>query len=98
MLVDRTSEKEKTEWCKSINRNLVIAASNAEADKTHNHIVDDVEAAIIFQHDSEASRQTAMLADVLAQAFDAVRANDEPEFERAEATRERNAPMLQWSC
>ena len=61
--------------------NLIIAASNAEAHKAHNNIVDNIEASIVLEHNSEASCETAMFSYVFAQTFQAICANDEPELE-----------------
>ena len=50
---------------------------------------------MVAQHEAlEDLGQTAVLADVVLQAFDAVVADDEPQFQRTEAAAQRNTPVL----
>ena len=56
--------------------------------------VADFESVVGVDQTLEQLGQSAMLADVVLQSGHAVIADDEPQFQGAEAARQRNAPML----
>ena len=71
----------------------VVAAAMAKADEIERDWGHELEPLVCFHPRDELLRQLDVAADVVAQTFDPVMADDKPQLERAESTTERDLPI-----
>jgi hypothetical protein len=66
----------------------------SEADETHRSGADELEATVTLHETLELLGQGDVLADVLLKLLDTVDAQHEPQLQSAEATSQRDLPVL----
>ena len=94
-VVASDAETHQSHLKRKINNASVLIASGIQGvTGSYSDNVADFETFISFDKDFETLRQAAMFTNVVLQSSDTVITDDEPEFKGAEATAQRDAPML----